>query len=123
MAERIVSVGNVDIWTEEFGDPTDAALLLVMGANAPAMGWPDQLVALLVAGGHWVIRYDHRDTGRSTRRDFPSHPYGVADLARDSVAVLDGYGIGAAHGSVRLWAGSSANCSRSTSVTGCARSR
>jgi hypothetical protein len=34
MAERIVPVGNIEIWTEELGDPADPPLLLVMGANA-----------------------------------------------------------------------------------------
>ncbi len=97
MTERIVRVGDVEIWSEELGDPADPPLLLVMGANTSAMGWPNELVALLVAGGHLVIRYDHRDTGRSTRRDFATHPYGVADLARDAVGLLDGYGIRAAH--------------------------
>ncbi|MGH8904381.1 MAG: alpha/beta fold hydrolase [Egibacteraceae bacterium] len=97
MAERIVPVGDVKIWTEALGDPADPPLLLVTGAAASAMSWPDELVELLVAGDHRVIRYDHRDTGRSTRRDFASHPYGFADLARDAVGVLDGYGIDAAH--------------------------
>lgn len=97
MTERIVRVGDVEIWSEELGDPADSPLLLVMGANTSAMGWPDELVALLVAGGHRVIRYDHRDTGRSTRRDFATHPYDITDLARDAIGLLDGYGIGAAH--------------------------
>jgi pimeloyl-ACP methyl ester carboxylesterase len=94
---RIVPVGDVKIWTEEFSDPTDPPLLLIMGAAASAMGWPDELVELLVAGGHRVIRYDHRDTGRSTRRGFAAQPYAFADLARDAVGVLDGYDIDAAH--------------------------
>ncbi|MGH8888007.1 MAG: alpha/beta fold hydrolase [Egibacteraceae bacterium] len=97
VGERIVPVRDVEIWTEEFGDPADPPLLLVMGAFASAMGWPDELVGLLVTGGHRVIRYDHRDTGRSTRHDFAAHPYAFADLAKDAVGVLDGYGIDAAH--------------------------
>jgi pimeloyl-ACP methyl ester carboxylesterase len=44
-----------------------------------------------------VIRYDHRDTGCSTHRDFQKNPYAVADLAKDAVAVLEGYGIDRAH--------------------------
>ncbi|HEY8372245.1 MAG TPA: alpha/beta fold hydrolase [Pseudonocardiaceae bacterium] len=97
MAERMVQVGDVQLWTEELGDPTAPPLLLIMGANTSAMGWPDELVTLLVDGGLRVIRYDHRDTGRSTRRDFAAHPYSVADLAEDALGVLDAYGIEAAH--------------------------
>jgi pimeloyl-ACP methyl ester carboxylesterase len=51
----------------------------------------------LVAGGRQVIRYDHRDTGRSSCVDFDARPYARADTAADAVAVLDGFGIFAAH--------------------------
>jgi len=66
-----------------------------MGANASGVGWPESLVARL-AGQHWVVRYDHRDTGRSTWA-FDSHPYAVRDLAEDAVLVLDALGIDQAH--------------------------
>ncbi|HEV3360926.1 MAG TPA: alpha/beta fold hydrolase [Pseudonocardiaceae bacterium] len=88
---------GVKLWTESFGSDTDEPILLVMGANASAMTWPDEFVQRLVDGGRRVIRYDHRDTGQSTTRDFDQLPYAVADLAADAVAVLDGYEIEAAH--------------------------
>lgn len=44
-----------------------------------------------------MIRFDHRDTGRSDSLDFTRHPYVLADMAADTVAVLDGYGVAAAH--------------------------
>ena len=55
------------------------------------------LVDVLVAGGRQVIRFDHRDTGRSTCVDFATQPYALADMAADAVAVLDGHHIEAAH--------------------------
>lgn len=88
---------DVELWSESLGDPAHPTVLLIMGANASAMAWPDELVAMLVAGGRRVIRYDHRDTGRSTRRDFERHPYAVADLARDAMAVLDDHDVERAH--------------------------
>jgi 10-carbomethoxy-13-deoxycarminomycin esterase/esterase len=97
VTERTVSSAAVELWSEDFGDPSGPPLLLVMGANASAFGWPDEFVELLAAGGLHVLRYDHRDTGRSTRVDFARQPYCVADLARDAVAVLDGWGLGSAH--------------------------
>ncbi len=66
-----------------------------MGANASGVAWPESLVARL-ARQHWVVRYDHRDTGRSTRA-FDSRPYAVRDLAEDAVRVLDAMGIDQAH--------------------------
>ncbi|WP_166389610.1 alpha/beta fold hydrolase [Nocardioides ochotonae] len=94
--ERYVDVGDgTRLWVEESGRPDGSALLLVMGANACALTWPEDLVARL-GTRHRVVRYDHRDTGRSTWA-FERRPYAVAQLARDAVAVLDGLGIDRAH--------------------------
>ncbi|MEV6976873.1 alpha/beta fold hydrolase [Kitasatospora sp. NPDC093806] len=96
-AELIVESGELRLWTERIGDSNDPAVLLVMGTAAPGIGWPDELVEVLVAGGRQVIRYDHRDTGRSGCVDFATRPYALADLAADAAAVLDGHGVAAAH--------------------------
>ncbi|MFB8042571.1 alpha/beta fold hydrolase [Streptomyces hydrogenans] len=94
--ERYVDVEpGVRLWAEEHGDPGRPPLLLVMGAQAPGLNWPDELVALLAAR-HRVIRYDHRDTGRSTWA-FDEKPYPLSRLAEDAVAVLDAFGAGRAH--------------------------
>jgi pimeloyl-ACP methyl ester carboxylesterase len=93
----IAHSSGLRLWTERFGAPEDPAILLIMGTATPAIGWPDELVETLVDGGHQVIRFDHRDTGRSECVDFARHPYTLADLAADAVAVLDTHGVGAAH--------------------------
>ncbi|WP_224240235.1 alpha/beta fold hydrolase [Hyalangium gracile] len=97
MAERRVQSNGIDLWTESFGDPGAPPILLVMGASAQALGWPEEFIELLVAGGRYVIRYDHRDTGQSTCFDFQKNPYTLVDLAEDAVGVLDAYGIARAH--------------------------
>ena len=97
MTVKIIRAGELELWTEGLGDPAHAPLLLIMGANASGMYWPDEFLVMLVSGGRFVIRYDHRDTGRSTHRDFHEHPYTLADLAKDAVAVLAGHGIDRAH--------------------------
>ncbi|MFD8528011.1 alpha/beta fold hydrolase [Streptosporangium canum] len=94
---RMVNVGDVELWTEEFGDPAHPPVLLVMGSMSQGVLWPDEFVGRLVAGGRRVIRYDHRDTGRSTTVDFDSHPYTWAAIKADVLGLLDAYGIGAAH--------------------------
>lgn len=87
--------GGVRLWSQACG-PVDAPpVLLVMGANASSAGWPVEFVQALVERGLRVVRYDHRDTGRSTRAAVVD--YSVEDLARDAVAVLDAHGIGSAH--------------------------
>jgi len=81
---------GVRLWADATGDRDATALLLIMGANASGFAWPEALVARLAAR-HRVLRYDHRDTGRSTRA-FAEHPYPILDLAGDALAVLDGFG-------------------------------
>lgn len=92
MSDHSISHGPITLWATDTGQ--GQPVLLIAGANASALMWPDALVARLAAGGYRVIRYDHRDTGRSSRG---GPPYGIADLAGDAVAVLDGLGIGRAH--------------------------
>ncbi len=96
--------------------PRDApAVLLVMGLGMQLTGWPEELVALLVAQGFRVVRFDNRDAGLSEGFDHagvPSiawnalrhalrlpvrSPYAVKDMAADAVGVLDALGIARAH--------------------------
>ncbi|NEB38242.1 alpha/beta hydrolase [Streptomyces sp. SID14515] len=94
--ERFVEVApGVRLWAQDHGASDAPALLLVMGAQASGLGWPDELVELLAAR-HRVIRYDHRDTGRSTW-SFDEQPYPLTALAEDAVAVLDAFGVERAH--------------------------
>ncbi|MFD7229155.1 alpha/beta fold hydrolase [Streptomyces sp. NPDC059881] len=97
MTERIAVSRDVRLWSEALGDPEGPPLLLIAGGNQSSRAWPRDFVDLLTAAGHRVIRYDHRDTGRSTTRDFAEQPYGYAELTADAVAVLDAHGVAAAH--------------------------
>jgi pimeloyl-ACP methyl ester carboxylesterase len=95
--ERIVRTNGVELRTQAFGDPRDSALLLIMGATASMRRWPDEFCIRLAEAGRFVIRYDNRDTGRSTAFPAGAPGYTVRDLADDAVGVLDGYGIDSAH--------------------------
>jgi pimeloyl-ACP methyl ester carboxylesterase len=96
--------------------PRDApVVLLVMGLGMQLTGWPDELVALLVAQDFRVVRFDNRDAGLSDGFDHagvPSiplnalrhflrlpirAPYALKDMAADAVGVLDALGIPKAH--------------------------
>lgn len=97
MAERIIETDGVELCTEPFGDPGDPPILLIMGMGASMVWWEDEFCRMLAGGERFVIRYDHRDTGRSTFYE-PGHPrYEGEDLIGDAVAVLDAYEIPAAH--------------------------
>lgn len=88
---------EVNLWSEEFGTATDVPILLIMGSMSQGILWPDEFVGRLVAGGRRVIRYDHRDTGRSDTVDFAAHPYTWGDIKDDVYRVLDAHGLESAH--------------------------
>jgi pimeloyl-ACP methyl ester carboxylesterase len=87
----------VEIWSETFGRRGDPAVLLIMGAMASMLWWPNEFCRRLAAAGRFVIRYDNRDTGRSTGYEPGTATYTGDDLAADAVAVLDEHGVEQAH--------------------------
>jgi pimeloyl-ACP methyl ester carboxylesterase len=104
-------VGDLEIAYETFGEPDDTPVLLVMGLATQMVGWPDDFCRGLAERGLFVVRFDNRDTGLSTHLDdagapdimtvlggdHSSVPYGLADLADDTVGLLDALGLGSAH--------------------------
>ncbi len=94
---RTVGRGDLSFATEAFGEECDPAILMIMGATASMLWWPDELCEALAAAGRYVIRYDNRDTGRTTTQP-PGLPlYTIDDMADDALAILDGYAIESAH--------------------------
>ncbi|MEY9993726.1 pimeloyl-ACP methyl ester carboxylesterase [Streptomyces sp. V4I8] len=96
--DHLIDLGTppgIRLWAQDHGAADAPPLLLIMGAQASGLGWPDELVALLAAQ-HRVIRYDHRDTGRSTWA-YDEQPYPLTTLADDALAVLDGLDVPRAH--------------------------
>jgi pimeloyl-ACP methyl ester carboxylesterase len=103
---------QVELCYQTFGDPEAEPLLLVMGLGGPMTWWDAELCVQLAEAGFYVIRYDNRDVGRSSR--FPGRvrrtdvlrafvgaparaPYSISDLADDAVGLLDHLGIASAH--------------------------
>jgi pimeloyl-ACP methyl ester carboxylesterase len=97
VAERMIETNGVKLCTESFGRPVDPAILLVMGIGGSMLWWEEGFCRLLAEGGRFVIRYDHRDTGRSVTHKRGRPEYTGADLIADAVGVLDAYGIPAAN--------------------------
>ncbi|WP_327003948.1 alpha/beta fold hydrolase [Dactylosporangium sp. NBC_01737] len=94
---RFLETGGARLCVETFGDPADPTILLVHGAAASMLWWDEELCELLAAGGRHVVRYDNRDTGRSTAYP-PGRPgYTMRDMALDAIGILEGLGVGAAH--------------------------
>ncbi|WP_328805171.1 alpha/beta fold hydrolase [Paenibacillus albicereus] len=95
--ERLIQTDEVKLQTESFGDPANAALLLIMGSQASMVWWEREFCERLAAGGRFVIRYDNRDTGRSSSWPLGTAGYSLTDMADDAMRVLDAYGIEKAH--------------------------
>lgn len=97
MNEQLLKINQVEIYTESFGNPGDPAILLIMGAMSSLDWWDEEFCQRLAEEGRFVIRYDHRDLGRSTVYEPGTSHYTITDLADDAIGILDAYSIEKAH--------------------------
>lgn len=95
--EQLISVNEAKVCAESFGSPDSPAVLLICGASGTMDFWEDDFCDRLSAAGRFVIRYDLRDTGRSTGYPAGEPGYTGDDLERDALEVLDGFGVSKSH--------------------------
>jgi pimeloyl-ACP methyl ester carboxylesterase len=95
--ETIVRANGVDLCAQTFGDAADPAILLIHGAGASMLDWGDGFCERLASDSRFVIRYDHRDTGRSVSYEPGAPPYTLPDLAADATGLLDAFALDSAH--------------------------
>lgn len=106
---------GIELEYDTFGSSSDPALLLVMGLTAQMTAWEEGFCRLLADGGRFVIRFDNRDCGLSTKLDgvrvdmaavmghltegspMPPVPYKLSDFSDDAFGLLDQLGIERAH--------------------------
>lgn len=107
MTEKLADVGRgISLAYEEIGEPDADPIVLVAGLGQQLQSWPKPFCERLAAGGRRVIRFDNRDVGHSTHLAFrPPRPkemflqrwsleqYDLADMAADTVGLLDAIGI------------------------------
>jgi pimeloyl-ACP methyl ester carboxylesterase len=110
--EKQVEANGITIAYDAFGSPELPPLLLVAGLGMQSIGWDEDFCQQLAQKGYWVIRFDNRDVGRSTRFDKAGMPdpnkiavavmtkqplaesaYLLKDMAADAVGLLDALGI------------------------------
>ncbi len=108
---RGVGPSGIDVAYERFGDASAPPVLLIMGLATQMLGWPDGFCEMLAARGLHVIRFDNRDIGLSTHLDdapmpdvmaviaggTTSVPYSLAEMAADTVGLLDALDLDSAH--------------------------
>ena len=103
---------EIELCYQTFGDPADEPVLLVMGLGGPMTWWDPEFCTALARQGFFVVRYDNRDTGRSSRargavgrmtlvRAFTGQrvraPYTLDDMASDAFGLMDHLGLESAH--------------------------
>lgn len=110
-----VDANGIRIEVDDQGPADGPVVLLIMGLGMQLIAWPQAMVQMLVQQGFRVIRFDNRDIGLSQGFDdagvphmalaglrYALHlpvrsPYSLADMARDTLGVLDALGIEQAH--------------------------
>lgn len=112
---QTAAANGIQIAYETFGKSSGRPLLLIIGLGGQMAQWDDDLCENLAGRGHFVIRFDNRDAGLSTKLDEAGTPnlveimdkamkrepfkapYTLDDMADDSVGLLDALGIKKAH--------------------------
>jgi pimeloyl-ACP methyl ester carboxylesterase len=110
-----VDANGIQIEYETFGEPDSPALILIMGLAGQLIDWDEKLCRQLAQNGHYVIRFDNRDAGLSSKMEkagvpdmmqtieavmkgeMINPPYTIEDMAADTVGLQDALGIGKAH--------------------------
>jgi pimeloyl-ACP methyl ester carboxylesterase len=110
-----VSANGIQIEYDTFGDPSAPPLLLIMGLGGQLIHWDEDFCGQLADKGLFVIRFDNRDIGRSTkfekaglpditelfnallRGEAIKVPYTLNDMADDAVGLLEALNIKSAH--------------------------
>jgi len=91
--QKTVKFNDISLYTESFGEPTNPAILLIMGAASSLIWWDEKFCLKLVDKGFFVIRYDNRDTGKSTSYPVGKPDYTFEEMSDDAIQVLDAYHI------------------------------
>ncbi|WP_225993842.1 alpha/beta fold hydrolase [Actinomadura rudentiformis] len=92
--ECLVPVNGVELCVQTFGEPTAPPVLLI---GNTLLTWPDELCERLARTPRRVVRYDLRDTGRSTTIDPGTPGYTLRDLVADAAGLLAALGLPRAH--------------------------
>jgi pimeloyl-ACP methyl ester carboxylesterase len=110
-----IQANEIKICYECFGRPKERPLILIMGLSTQMIAWPEQFCRMLADSGHFVIRFDNRDSGLSSKMEnlgvpdlnrmvkkVPNEPslappYTLLDMAKDTIGLMDVLGLSKAH--------------------------
>jgi len=96
--EQYISIEHdLELFVETFGEVGSETCLFISGAGANSSFWSDRLCTTLVKQGFYVIKYDHRDFGFSSKINWEHNPYDFMQLAHDALTILDSLKVEQAH--------------------------
>ncbi|GAA3998053.1 MULTISPECIES: alpha/beta fold hydrolase [Streptomyces] len=95
--EQLLKINGTELCVETFGDRATPPIMLVAGSAASMLWWDAELCEQIAARGRFVVRYDHRDTGRSACYPPGQPAYSFTDLTLDVLGIQDVLGIERAH--------------------------
>jgi pimeloyl-ACP methyl ester carboxylesterase len=115
---QITTPVGVTLEYEAVGSPNDPPLLMINGFTTQLISWPRGFCRRLAEGGRYVISFDNRDCGLSSKFDGQGAAvdevrgaavagdfklarrlaaYTFSEMGDDGLALLDALGIGRAH--------------------------
>ena len=119
--QAMIDIGdNIELCVEAGGNPNNPPLLMVMGLGSQMVFWPDNFIKRFIDAGFFVIRFDNRDIGLSSKVQIEGLPrisqfkmmmrlqtglsnkgapvaYNLTDMAEDTARLIKALNLGSTH--------------------------
>ncbi|MBH0096454.1 alpha/beta hydrolase [Psychrobacter sp. NZS113] len=119
--QSMINIGDgIELCVEAGGNPNNPPLLMIMGLGSQMIFWPDNFIKRLIDAGFFVIRFDNRDIGLSSKVQIEGLPrisqlkmmmrlqtglsnkstqvaYNLTDMAEDTVRLIKALQLGKTH--------------------------
>ena len=100
-------IDGITLAYDTFGERSGKVLILIQGLVTQMIGWPEKFCRMLADSGHFVVRFDNRDSGLSTKMEHLGTPdiqkfmqdvmsgrgyqppYTLEDMAADTIGLMD----------------------------------
>lgn len=121
LQQAMIDIGdNIKLCVEAGGNPNNPPLLMVMGLGSQMIFWPDDFIKRLIDAGFFIIRFDNRDIGLSSKIRIEGLPrvsqlkmmlrlqtglsnkaaqvaYNLTDMAEDTVRLIKALNLKSTH--------------------------
>ena len=119
--QAMIDIGDgIELCVEAGGNPNHPPLLMIMGLGSQMIFWPNHFIKRLIDAGFFVIRFDNRDIGLSSKVQIDGLPrisqlkmmmrlqtglsnkgaqvaYNLTDMAEDTARLIKALQLGKTH--------------------------